>query len=316
MFWINTTVLYCVPPLSGVICTVAPKVASITDSTVLCFQDLHQYLVKLLSEVEPIVKRCDISTGHIRTYAKSLYQNLWNASLTLTNPIMALTLQQFSLQYQLASGAPMGVVCSQAFKILLSSQESTKSVENIDTFRLHLRILDSIIQVAQKETALSDEVVLHIHRQAMEFAKMLLRLKECASYRKISKDVTTLCEKRTDEQILHTLKIGLKLAECAMAFKVGWCEGDKMKKMVSTSNSVLKTMTKGVTHKVLTVNTIAVRSLLTMLAIFRIEQEQEVEVGRIFVFLRLFIYVFVFPPVVLSSSYPLCLVNTLADDEA
>lgn len=178
----------------------------------------------------------------------------------------------------------MKVVCNQAFKILLSSHESVESVENIDAFMVHLRILDIIIQVAQKETALSDEVVLLIHRQAMELAKMLLRLNKCASYRKISKDVVTLCEKRTDEKILQTLKIGLKLAECGMALKVGRCEEDKMKNMVSTSILVLKTLTKNLTHQV-TVNTIAVRSLLTILAMFTVQQEQEVEVGMIFFYI-------------------------------
>lgn len=224
------------------------------------------------------MKCCDTSNNDIHSCTKSLYQILWNVSFTLTDPIMSLTLQQFALQYQLASGASITVVCSQAFK-MISSQESAKSVEHIDTFRIHLRILDSIIQVAQKVTALSDEVVLHIHRQAMELAKMLLRFNECASYRKISKDLVTLCEKRTDEQILQTLKIGLKLAECGMALKVGRCEEDKMKKMVSTSNLVLKTMAKRLTHKVQTLNTIAVRSLLTMLAMFTVQQDQIVEVS-------------------------------------
>ncbi|KAK3872322.1 hypothetical protein Pcinc_022540 [Petrolisthes cinctipes] len=245
--------------------------------TALKRKDLHCYLVKLLNELEPVARRCEMATGELRSYAKSLYQSLWNASFTLTDPLMTLTLHQFSLQYHLASGASVSIVCSQAFKILLSFQESTKSVENLDTFRIHLRILDSIIQMAQKETDLSDELVLHIHRLVMEFAKVLLRLNECASYRKISKDVITLCEKRTHEQILQALKIGLKLTECAMAYKVGRCEADKMKKMVSTSSSVLKALTKNSSPKVLTLNTIVVRSLLTMLTIFTIQQEEEVE---------------------------------------
>ncbi|XP_068248450.1 uncharacterized protein [Palaemon carinicauda] len=195
-------------------------------------KEFHQYLTLLLRDVEPYLNACNATSGDTHSIVKNMYLSIWNASLVAGAPLQALTLQQYSLVFLLATGASITKVCDQAMQILSNYEHVNKSLGNAEKFCLV--VINCVTKQLKKGSSYSGDVVLSLIHIVLQYAKSLTISGKCSEFSKTTRLLVTLLEEGCDQNTILALKVGLKLTEVGMALKVGKCQEEMMEKFIQS----------------------------------------------------------------------------------
>ncbi|KAK8384906.1 hypothetical protein O3P69_014459 [Scylla paramamosain] len=219
-------------------------------------KDLHHHSARLAVDIEPYLELCDTSKEEVQSMVKKMHSTLWNASLNVTAPMVALTLQRFALRCFLAVGGSLSQMCDQAVMAHLVYEKAEKCAENSDLYFQALFMY--LTQTMSKQSACDENSVLAIVGLVMEYAKVAVKTGKYSDFGRNNKQLVKLLETHCDSKMLTGLKAGLKLPEMAMALQLGRCGDEMLRKLLGSC---------GIVAALPGPNTVLVLGLLTTLTL-------------------------------------------------
>ena len=230
-------------------------------------QELNKHLIVLISGLEPHVNACDVMAGDSHTIVKNMYLSVWNASLVAETALERLTLQKYSLVFQLSTGAPIFKVCDQALKVLCKYEHDNKSLGNSHDFCS--AVITSLTRMLKKNSSFDGETVLSIVPLVMQYSKALTISGKCSEFSRTTRPLVSLLEGGCDQKTVLALKVGLKLTETGMALKMGKCQEDMLAKFIESCNMVPNGTLP---------DNIMLTSLLCMMSFFEVSDQKDITV--------------------------------------
>ena len=167
---------------------------------------------------------------------KRMYSTVWNASLSVTVPLTALTLQRFAFQCSLAVGSNMSQVCDQAALAHIVYENVEKCPENSDQY--FQAVFKYLTQTLSKQSACDENLVFAIVGLVTEYAKVAVQIRKHSDFGRNSKQLVKLLETHCDAKMMMGLKAGLKLPEMAIALRLGKCGEEMLRKLLGSCGVV------------------------------------------------------------------------------
>lgn len=199
-------------------------------------KDLQQHSARLADSIEPYLELCDTSKEEVQSMVKKVHSTLWNATLNMTAPPVALTLQRFALRCSLAAGGSLSQVCDLAAMAHQVYEKTEKCGENSALY--FQALFKHLTQRVSQQSVCDENSVIAIVCLVMEYAKVALKTGKYSDFGRNSKQLVKLLEAHCDSKMMTGLKAGLKLPELAMALQLGKCGDEMLRKLLGSCGIV------------------------------------------------------------------------------
>ena len=179
---------------------------------------------------------------------------MWNASLNMTPPVVAFTMQRFALQCLLAAGGSLKQVCDNAVLAHIVYERTEKCSETCELY--FQALFKYVTHVVSQQSECDDSSVLAMVGLVREYAQVALKTGKHSGLGRNNKHLVQMLEAHCDPKMLMGLKAGLKLPEIAVGLQLGKCGDEILRKLLGSC---------GVVAALPGPNTVLVRGLLTTL---------------------------------------------------